>query len=89
MSPDSAPDARPASRSGTALVLESSGLGVVTSWDPDGGNPFEAMARVPAEVIRFDRERAHVLRAVPEVAAYDEAVRDLWNADLRRPVSRG
>lgn len=69
--------------------LATTAFGTATSWDPNGNDPAGALVDVMAEVIGFYRERAHLLRAVLEVAAYDESVRELWNGQLEEFVAQG
>jgi AcrR family transcriptional regulator len=49
---------------------------------------LESITRVLAQTIAFYRERAHLLAAVTEVAAYEPAVRQAWDAVLERFVAR-
>lgn len=49
---------------------------------------LEAITRVLARTITFYRERAHLLAAVTEVAGYEPAVREAWDAVLERFTAR-
>lgn len=64
-------------------------FGLTARWDPAADDAVDALVAVTVETIRFYRERAHLLGAVLEVAAYDEAVRDFWSAQLEEFVARG
>ncbi|NMO55891.1 TetR/AcrR family transcriptional regulator [Actinoplanes sp. TBRC 11911] len=72
-----------------AAKLKDTSFNRVTVWDPDGTDPFPAMVEILTGVIAVYREHAALLRAVLEVAAYDEAVRQMWNDELERQVALG
>ncbi|MEV4626515.1 TetR/AcrR family transcriptional regulator [Micromonospora sp. NPDC049523] len=80
-------------RDKTDLVVRLAGTMVQTafdlvrSWRPEQG--VAGLEDVLLRVIRHYRDRAHVLRAVNEVSAYDPAVQSLWNAELDRFVEFG
>ncbi|MFK3980595.1 TetR/AcrR family transcriptional regulator [Micromonospora sp. NPDC050397] len=69
--------------------LKTTSYGKVTGWEPESADPFQTMVEILHDVIRMYREQAHLLRAVLEVAAYDEAVRDFWNDELERHLVLG
>jgi AcrR family transcriptional regulator len=57
-------------------------FGVASAWRPTDG--VERLAETFLQVVRIYREHAPVLRAIVEVSAYDEVVRDFWNQGLSR-----
>jgi AcrR family transcriptional regulator len=69
--------------------LGTTAFGMTTTWDPEADDAVEVLEATTVELIRFYRERAHILSAVLEVSAYDEAARDFWSAQLEEFVARG
>jgi TetR/AcrR family transcriptional regulator, ethionamide resistance regulator len=63
----------------TATLTEPA-LALIAAAPPEVGR--EGMAQAMVEVIRYYRERRHLLAAVLEVTAYDPAVRATWEAEL-------
>ncbi|NMO50080.1 TetR/AcrR family transcriptional regulator [Actinoplanes sp. TBRC 11911] len=57
---------------------------IVNRWHPGDPSGFDGLAETLFEVIRYYRERAHILVAILEVSAYDRTVREHWNAELDR-----
>lgn len=60
---------------------------LMAAWHPEQG--VAGLEQALFQVIRHYRGRAHVLKAVDEVAAYDPAVQELWNAELDRFIEFG
>ena len=56
-------------------------LALIGAAPPEVGR--EGMVRAMDEVIRYYRERRHLLAAVLEVTAYDPGVRAMWEAELQ------
>jgi AcrR family transcriptional regulator len=63
-----------------AAPMVATSFGVASAWEPTAG--VDALADTFARVVGIYREHGAVLRAITEVAAYDKAVRDFWNAGL-------
>jgi len=56
-------------------------LALIGAAPPEAGR--EGMVQAMDEVIRYYRERRHLLAAVLEVTAYDPGVRAMWEAELQ------
>ncbi|MFK3979557.1 TetR/AcrR family transcriptional regulator [Micromonospora sp. NPDC050397] len=55
---------------------------IINGWSPRDPSGLDGLADAILEVIRYYRERAHVLAAINEVSGYDRVVREYWNAEL-------
>lgn len=62
-------------------TLAGPAFALVDAAPPEVGR--EGMVQAMGEVIRYYRDRRHLLAAVLEVTAYDPAVRATWEAELR------
>jgi AcrR family transcriptional regulator len=71
-----------------AQDLGESSFDLLAGWSPAEATAHAALTRSMYSVLVFYREHAHVLRAVLEVAPYDDAVRDFWNERLEAFVVR-
>jgi AcrR family transcriptional regulator len=63
-----------------ATTMLTTSFSVASAWEPAGG--VEGLAGAFLQVLGIYREHAALLRAIAEVAAYDETVRDLWGQEL-------
>lgn len=63
-----------------ATTMLTTSFSVASAWEPADG--AERLADTFLEVLGIYREHAAVLRAIAEVAAYDETVRDFWRQKL-------
>lgn len=66
--------------------LADQALDMIIDADPSRG--LEGMATAMILNIRYYRERRHLLAAVVEVAAYDPAIREFWDAQLQRFIDQ-
>ncbi|WP_250004592.1 TetR/AcrR family transcriptional regulator [Actinoplanes sp. M2I2] len=62
-------------------TLTAPALDLISAAPPESGR--ESMEQAMGAVIRYYRERRHLLAAVLEVAAYDPAARAAWEAELQ------
>jgi AcrR family transcriptional regulator len=67
---------------GMAATLGQGAYDIVRRWDPADPRGLAGLADTFVEVIRYYRDRAHVLGAIIEVSGYDRAVREHWTAQL-------
>jgi AcrR family transcriptional regulator len=65
-----------------AATLGDVAYGMVGTWSPAGPRALDELAETLLEVIRFYRDRRHVLAAVLEVAGYDRTIGEFWEAQL-------
>lgn len=63
-----------------AATTVATAFSITSAWEPADG--AEGLADTFLQVLGIWREHAAVIRAVAEVAAYDEAVRDFWRQKL-------
>lgn len=63
-----------------AATMVTASLSIASAWEPADGT--ERLADTFVQVLGIWREHAAVIRAVAEVAAYDETVRDFWRQSL-------
>ncbi|HSZ40476.1 MAG TPA: helix-turn-helix domain-containing protein [Trebonia sp.] len=63
-----------------AAPMVDTAFGVASAWEPADG--AGGLADAFLRVVRIYREHSAVLRAIAEVATYDEAVRDFWSQGL-------
>jgi AcrR family transcriptional regulator len=54
----------------------------MSSWTPDQPDALDRLAGTLLEVIRYYRERAHILRATEELAGQDTRVGRFWDEEL-------
>jgi AcrR family transcriptional regulator len=52
---------------------------LMSSWSPEAPDALDLLTDTLLEVIRYYRQRAHILRAVQELAGSDSAAGRLWN----------
>ncbi|WP_179266544.1 TetR/AcrR family transcriptional regulator [Asanoa hainanensis] len=71
---------------GMATTLGQGAYEIVDRWHPGDPRGLAGLADTFVEVIRYYRERAHVLGAITEVSGYDRAVREHWTAQLDKFV---
>lgn len=60
-----------------AATMVDTSFSITSAWKPTDG--VERLADAFLRVLEVYREQAPVLRAIAEVASYDEGVRDFWN----------
>jgi AcrR family transcriptional regulator len=63
-----------------ATTMLTTSFSVASAWEPADG--VEVLAGTFRRVLGIYREHAALLRAITEVAAYDETVRDFWGREL-------
>jgi AcrR family transcriptional regulator len=63
-----------------AATMVTTSFSIASAWEPAGG--AERLADTFLQVLGIWREHAAVIRAVAEVAAYDETMRDFWRQSL-------
>lgn len=68
-------------------TLTSEAFALIDAAPPEVGR--EGMVQAMTEVVRYYRQRRHLLAAVLEVTAYDAAARAAWEGELRSFVDRG
>ncbi|GIF73736.1 TetR/AcrR family transcriptional regulator [Asanoa siamensis] len=71
-----------------AATLGDLAYGMVGTWSPAAPDALDRLAATLLEVVRFYRDRRHVLAAVLEVAGYDRVINEFWEAQLGLFVAR-
>jgi hypothetical protein len=67
-----------------ASTLGQGALRIVNGWHPGDPRGLDGLTDTFVEVIRYYRERAHILGAIIEVSSYDRTVREHWTAQLEK-----
>jgi AcrR family transcriptional regulator len=68
--------------------LGTSSFGLLADWDPSSGSALQDLSAMMRAVLASYRDRAPLLRAVVEVAAYDADTRRFWDGQLEVFVRR-
>jgi AcrR family transcriptional regulator len=65
-----------------AADLGDSSFGLLADWDPSAASALQDLSAMMRQVLAHYRDRAPLLRAVVEVAAYDADTRRFWDDQL-------
>lgn len=65
-----------------AADLGDSSFGLLADWDPSSASALQDLSAMMRQVLAHYRDRAPLLRAVAEVAAYDADTRRFWDGQL-------
>ncbi|MEV4537321.1 helix-turn-helix domain-containing protein [Asanoa sp. NPDC049518] len=71
-----------------AAQLGDVSFALVGDWTPTGPAALDDLAASLLRVIRFYRDRRHVLAAVLEVAGYERTIGEFWEDQLRMFIDR-